>query len=41
LGIFLGSFVAGIVGYTVLRSLKAPEENFTEASHRIAEATDD
>jgi len=41
LGIFLGSFVAGTVGYTILRSLKTPEEDFTEASGRIASTTSD
>lgn len=41
LGIFLGSFVAGVVGYMILRSLKTPEEDFTEASHRIGGAPSD
>ncbi len=37
MGIFLGSFVSGVVGYMILRSLKTPEEDFAEASERIAE----
>lgn len=38
LGIFLGSFVAGSVGYLILRSQKTPEEDFAEASERLAES---
>jgi len=32
LGIFLGSLVAGVVGFTILRLLKTPEEDSAEAS---------
>jgi NhaA family Na+:H+ antiporter len=38
LGIFLGSFVAGVVGYLVLRTLKTPEEDFAAASESLAES---
>ena len=37
LGIFLGSGVAGVVGYMILRTLKTPEEDFAEAQERLAE----
>jgi len=36
LGIFLGSFVAGVVGYLILRSQKTPEEDFADATERLA-----
>lgn len=39
LGIFLGSFVAGIAGFLVLRSLKTPEEDFVAASESLAESS--
>ncbi|MEN8041161.1 MAG: Na+/H+ antiporter NhaA [Actinomycetota bacterium] len=35
LGIFLGSFVSGVVGYLILRSIKTPKEDFEEASERM------
>ena len=38
LGIFLGSFVAGVVGYLVLRTFKTPEEDFAAASESHAES---
>lgn len=38
LGIFLGSFVAGVVGYLVLRSQKTPEEGFADATERLADS---
>jgi NhaA family Na+:H+ antiporter len=37
LGIFLGSFVAGVAGYLILRSSKTPEEDFSDATERLAE----
>jgi NhaA family Na+:H+ antiporter len=39
LGILLGSFVAGIVGYAVLRLAKTPDDESTAASERLAEST--
>jgi NhaA family Na+:H+ antiporter len=36
LGIFLGSFVAGVAGYLILRSQKTPEEDFADATERLA-----
>jgi NhaA family Na+:H+ antiporter len=38
LGIFLGSGVAGVVGYMILKSLKTPEEDFAEATERLADS---
>lgn len=38
LGIFLGSFVAGVAGYMILRSMKTPAEDFAEASERMADS---
>ncbi|GMQ92844.1 MAG: Na+/H+ antiporter NhaA [Acidimicrobiia bacterium] len=38
LGIFLGSFVAGVVGFTILRLLKTPEEGSAETSEPIPES---
>jgi NhaA family Na+:H+ antiporter len=38
LGIFLGSFVAGVAGYLILRSQKTPEEDFADATERLAES---
>lgn len=37
LGIFLGSGVAGVVGYMILKTLKTPEEDFADATERMAE----
>ena len=39
LGIFLGSFVAGVIGYLILRTFKTPEEDFAEATEKLAEPT--
>jgi NhaA family Na+:H+ antiporter len=39
LGIFLGSFVAGVVGYLILKTFKTPEEDFAEAAEQLAEPT--
>jgi NhaA family Na+:H+ antiporter len=41
MGIFLGSFVAGVAGYMILRLRKTPEEDFVQATDRISGATDD
>lgn len=38
LGIFLGSLVAGLVGFFVLRAMKTPQEEFTEAADNLREA---
>ncbi len=38
LGIFLGSFVSGVIGYMILKSLKTPEEDYAEASERLTES---
>ena len=38
LGIFLGSLVAGVVGYMILRSLRTPEEEFADASERMTDS---
>lgn len=38
LGIFLGSFVAGVVGYVVLRTTRTPDEEFAAASESLAES---
>lgn len=38
IGIFLGSTVAGIVGFLILRSLRTPEEEHAEAARQLAEA---
>jgi NhaA family Na+:H+ antiporter len=38
LGIFLGSFVAGVAGYLILRSLKTPEEDFSDAAERLTDS---
>lgn len=38
IGIFLGSAIAGIVGFLMLRSIKSPEEEFAEAAEHLAEA---
>ena len=37
LGIFIGSGVAGMIGYLILKTLKTPEEDFQDATERIAE----
>ena len=37
LGIFIGSGVAGVVGYMILKTLKTPEEEFVDATERLAE----
>jgi NhaA family Na+:H+ antiporter len=37
LGIFLGSGVAGVVGYMILKTVKTPEEDFQDATERLAE----
>jgi len=34
LGIFVGSFISGIVGFMILRSIKTPEEEISDASER-------
>jgi NhaA family Na+:H+ antiporter len=38
LGIFLGSFVAGVAGYLILKTQKTPEEDFTDATERLADS---
>lgn len=38
IGIFLGSTVAGVVGFLVLRTLRTPEEHHAQAAQRLAEA---
>ena len=35
LGIFIGSFVAGVVGYLVLRSMKTPQEEFAAITEEM------
>jgi NhaA family Na+:H+ antiporter len=37
LGIFLGSGVAGVVGYMILKTVKTPEEDFADATARLTE----
>lgn len=37
LGIFLGSGVAGVVGYMILKTVKTPEEDFADATERLTE----
>jgi Na+:H+ antiporter, NhaA family len=39
LGIFLGSAVAGVVGFLILRAMKTPQEEFAEATHHLSEST--
>ncbi|MGI9667415.1 MAG: Na+/H+ antiporter NhaA [Acidimicrobiia bacterium] len=40
LGIFVGSAVAGIIGYLILRSQKTPQEEVAEAADLLAESGD-
>jgi NhaA family Na+:H+ antiporter len=40
LGIFIGSAVAGVIGYLVLRSIRSPEEDFAEKAEQLAESGD-
>ncbi len=37
LGIFLGSAVAGVIGFLILRAMKTPHEEFAEATHHLSE----
>jgi len=40
LGIFIGSGVAGAVGYLILRSLRTPAEEYEDAAEHLAESTE-
>ncbi|MDJ0791519.1 MAG: Na+/H+ antiporter NhaA [Acidimicrobiia bacterium] len=40
LGIFLGSAVAGIVGYLILRTMRTPQQTFADAADELAGATE-
>ena len=40
LGIFVGSAIAGLIGFLILRSQRTEQESFTDAADHLAQATD-